>query len=169
MSYAPHGSDTRSYKLIGDVHLILLDAAGRVLLGRRQNTGLLDNAYHVPAGHLEAGESVVQAVIREAGEELGIIIDPEHVEFVHIMHGAWAGGRASFFFRVRQWKGIPVNREPDKCSELHWYPLDALPDATSSYCRGALEHIAAGSPFSVGGWDNQSDIPRQPVQISASA
>jgi 8-oxo-dGTP diphosphatase len=162
MSSVAHGSDTRSYKLIGDVHLLLLDADGRALFGRRHNTGLADGTYHLPAGHLEAGESVVEAVIREASEELGITIDPRHLEFAHIMHSPVTGGRASFFFCARQWTGSPANCEPDKCSELRWFPLDALPDDMISYCRVALEHIAAGNPFSVCGWERQQDTRQEP-------
>jgi 8-oxo-dGTP diphosphatase len=108
----------------------------------------LDGTYHLPAGHLEAGESVVEAVIREAREELGVTIDPEHVEFAHVMHSPVTGGRASFFFCVRQWKGIPVNREPRKCSELRWFQLDELPEAVNSLCRAVLRDIAIGSHFS---------------------
>jgi 8-oxo-dGTP diphosphatase len=156
MSTAAHGSDTRSYKLTGDVHLLLLDHAGRALFGLRQNTGLMDGTYHLPAGHLEAGESAVQAVIREASEELGVIIDPKDVEFAHVMHSPVTGGRASFFFCVRRWRGIPVNREPRKCRELRWFPLDELPEVMISYCRAALKNIAAGNPFSVCGWESAS-------------
>jgi 8-oxo-dGTP diphosphatase len=161
------GSDTRSYKLIGDVHLLLLDSADRTLFGLRRNTGLMDGTYHLPAGHLEAGESVVEAVIREAKEELGVTIDPEHVEFAHVMHSPLTGGRASFFFCVRQWKGIPANREPHKCSELRWFRLDELPDAMISYCRVALKHIATGNPFSVCGWEAQPD-PRYETDCQAA-
>src|ERR1017187_7851758 len=76
-------SDTRRYMLTGDVHLLLLNPEGLVLFGRRQNTGFEDGAWHVPAGHLEASESVVQALIREAKEEVGVTIAPEDVEFAH--------------------------------------------------------------------------------------
>lgn len=146
------GSDTRRHKLVGDVHLLLLDSDGLVLFGRRQNTGFEDGAWHVPAGHLETGESVVQALIREAKEEVGVTIAPEDVEFAHIMHSSSSGGRAAFFFTVRQWDGTPENREPEKCSELVWFPLDALPDHMIGYCRVALDHVAAGEYFSVYGW-----------------
>ncbi len=146
-----HGSDTHRHKLTGDVHLLLLDGY-KVLFGRRQNTGFEDGAYHLPSGHLEAGESVVQALIREAKEEVGISIDPENVEFSHVMHNASSGGRVAFFFTVRQWEGTPENREPDKCSELAWFSLSALPDHLIPYCRTALTHITANQPFSVYGW-----------------
>lgn len=147
-----HGLDTRRHQLTGDVHLLLCKPDGQVLFGCRQNTGFEDGAYHLPAGHLEAGESVVSALIREAKEEVGVTIAPEAVEFAHIMHSASSGGRAAFFFTVRQWEGTPENREPEKCSELSWFALDTLPDHLIDYCRVALQHIAAGKPFSVYGW-----------------
>ncbi|KDA44526.1 NUDIX domain-containing protein [Frankia sp. BMG5.23] len=139
------------HQLTADVHLLLLHD-GQVLFGRRQNTGYEDGAYHLPSGHLEAGESVVAALIREAKEEIGVSIEPEAVEFAHVMHNSSSGGRAAFFFTVRTWDGEPDNREPDKCSELAWFPLDGLPDHLIAYCRTALEHIAAGQPFSTYGW-----------------
>jgi 8-oxo-dGTP pyrophosphatase MutT (NUDIX family) len=151
-SSSAHGSDARRHKLTGDVHLLLLNPDGRVLFGRRQNTAFEDGAWHVPAGHLEAGESVVQALIREAKEEVGVAIAAEDVEFAHIMHSSSSGGRAAFFFAVRQWDGTPENREPKKCGELAWFSLDALPDRMIGYCREALDYIAAGEHFSVYGW-----------------
>jgi 8-oxo-dGTP diphosphatase len=140
------------HAVTGDVHLLLLDADDQLLFGRRHNTGFEDGAYHLPSGHLEAGESVIQAVIREAKEETGIIIAPEHVEFAHVMHNSSGAGRVAFFFVVRTWEGTPENRESDKCSELRWFPPARLPDRLIGYCRQALGHIAAGQPFSVYGW-----------------
>lgn len=139
------------HQLTTDVHLVLLQGK-EVLFGRRENTGYEDGAYHLPSGHLEAGESVVAALIREAKEEIGITIQPAAVEFAHVMHNSSSGGRAAFFFTVRDWEGEPENREPEKCGELAWYPLDALPAHMIAYCRTALEHIGAGQPFSIYGW-----------------
>ncbi len=148
----PHGSGTRRFMLTGDVHLLLLDGDGRLLFGLRQGTGYADGAYHLPSGHLEEGESVVAALIREAKEEIGVGIAAEDVEFSHIMHNSSSGGRVAFFFTVRRWEGIPENREPGKCGELRWFPLPALPGQLIGYCRAALGHIAAGQSFSVYGW-----------------
>ncbi|MFI9531608.1 NUDIX domain-containing protein [Nocardia fusca] len=47
-----------------------------------------DGAYHLPSGHLEAGESVVAALVREAKEEIGVTIDPAGVGFAHVMHNS---------------------------------------------------------------------------------
>ena len=43
----------------------------------------------------------------------------------------------------------PVNREPEKCSELGWFPLDALPDDMVAYCRAGLEAYRAGHRFAL--------------------
>jgi 8-oxo-dGTP diphosphatase len=147
-----HGADTWRHNLIGDVHLVLLNDNGEVLFGKRQNTGFEDGAWHVPSGHLEAGESVVRALVREAKEEIGVVIAEEDIEFAHVMHNSSSGGRVAFFFTVNTWSGIPENREPDKCSELGWFPLDALPEDMIDYCRVALAHIATGRAFSIYGW-----------------
>jgi 8-oxo-dGTP pyrophosphatase MutT (NUDIX family) len=88
------------HKVTGDVHL-LLRRGNEVLLGQRQNTGFEDGAWHLPSGHLEADESVVDALIREAEEEIGVTIAPDDVHFCHIMHNSSSGGRMAFFFEVQ--------------------------------------------------------------------
>lgn len=140
------------HKVIGDVHLLLADGAGRVLFGRRTNTGYEDGAYHLPSGHLEAGESVDAAVVREAKEEIGVTINSEDVAFAHVMHNSSSGGRMAFFFSVEVWKGEPSNSEPDKCDDLSWFSFDSLPERMVPYCREALRHIAERRQFSLYGW-----------------
>jgi 8-oxo-dGTP pyrophosphatase MutT (NUDIX family) len=140
------------HKVIGDVHLLLTDGQRRVLFGRRANTGYEDGAYHLPSGHLEAGESVVAALVREAKEEIGVTINPESVDFAHVMHNSSSGGRVAFFFQVEQWEGEPSNMEPGKCDDLAWFALDSLPGRMIPYCREAMGHIAGKRPFSTFGW-----------------
>ncbi|WP_188827902.1 NUDIX hydrolase [Nocardia camponoti] len=144
--------DAKYRSLVG-VHLVLIDERGRVLLGRRVNTGFGDGLFHVPAGHLEAGESVIDGLIREANEEIGIEIPCEAFEFVHVMHSGAKDGRVQMFFRTRHWNGHVTNREPDKCSELRWFDPQNLPTDIVDYCRQALAAITAGEAFSLYGWD----------------
>ncbi|MEU0870593.1 MULTISPECIES: NUDIX hydrolase [Nocardia] len=139
------------HKVTGDVHLVLR-RGDEVLFGRRQNTGYEDGAWHLPSGHLEADESVVDALLREADEEIGVRIAPEDVRFGHIMHNSSSGGRMAFFFTVDTWQGEPTNLEPNKCVALEWFPIHALPDHMIAYCRTAMHHLAADEPFSVYGW-----------------
>lgn len=51
------------FKLPVAVHLFLL-RNNRVLLRRRFNTGYEDGSYSVPAGHLDGGETIIQAAMR---------------------------------------------------------------------------------------------------------
>lgn len=140
----------RRHAEIVDVHLLLLRGE-EVLLARRDGTGYADGLLNVPSGHLEDGEDVRSAMIREAREEIGVELAPEDVEAVLVMqHRAPDGGaRIGWFFAARHLPGSaePVNREPDKCSELGWHRLDALPDDMVAYCRAGVDAYRAGRRF----------------------
>ena len=66
---------TERYRLIPEVYLIL-ERDSEVLLLRRFQTGYEDGKYGLVAGHLEAGESAVAGIVREAREEAGIGVGP---------------------------------------------------------------------------------------------
>ena len=75
-----------------------------------------------PSGHMEADESVVAGVIREAHEEVGVRLDPADLAFEHVVHHRNPLGQAriGFFFTASRWLGEPANLEPHKCAGLHW-------------------------------------------------
>lgn len=140
------------YRSIVDVHLFLV-RDGCVLLTRRANTGFADGLLHLVSGHLEGGEDVVAAVAREAHEEVGVQVRREDLECVHVMHHRHGDdARIGLFFRATRWEGEPVNREPEKCSEVAWWPLDDLPDDVIAYPAEAMRRIALGERFSLHGW-----------------
>jgi 8-oxo-dGTP diphosphatase len=131
------------------VHLLLLRGQ-EVLLLRRCNTGYEDGNYSVIAGHLEGNETATRAMAREASEEAGIRVAPADLRFVHVMHrkeAAAADERIDLFFVATRWEGEPHIREPDKCSELRWVALDALPPNVVPYVRAALEHYRQQRPY----------------------
>ena len=45
---------------------IILIKDGKILLGRRFNTGWQDGNYGLPSGHLEPEESMMEALLRES-------------------------------------------------------------------------------------------------------
>lgn len=104
-----------------------------VLLQLRQGTGYRDGYWAAAAaGHVEAGESAVQAACREAGEELGIRVDPADLIPLASMHRTGGNGdpideRVDFFFACQRWDGEPRLVELHKAAALSWFALDALP------------------------------------------
>jgi 8-oxo-dGTP pyrophosphatase MutT (NUDIX family) len=74
------------YGSIVDLYVLLQRPDGKILLLERSGTGYADGQLCPPSGHLEAGESVVQGVVREAREETGVLIEPGDLIFRHVIH-----------------------------------------------------------------------------------
>lgn len=112
---------------------VILRRGDEVLLQVRHNTGYMDGFYSAAAaGHVEAGESVIDAACREALEELDVKINPDDLVPICAMHRTRGTGdpideRADFFYECWQWSGVPRLVEPHKAADLGWFPLDALP------------------------------------------
>jgi 8-oxo-dGTP diphosphatase len=134
------------------VHLFLF-AEGKVLLSQRRNTGYEDGKYGVPSGHLEGGEQVVAAAIREAEEELGIHIAPEDLTVAGVMHRKSDDERIDFFLTAHRWSGEINNREPDKCGDLAWFSPEHLPEMIIPYVAQALRNSVNGPWFDSFGWN----------------
>ncbi len=134
------------FTIVPAVYLVLI-RRGRILLSRRFNTGFEDGKYALIAGHVEAGETPEQALVRESREEAGIAIDG--LELVHTMYRrGQQSTRIDLFFRARRWRGTPRVREPEKCDDLSWFPIDRLPKKTSPFTRQAIAGIRARGPYS---------------------
>jgi 8-oxo-dGTP diphosphatase len=55
--------------------------------------------------------------------------------------------------KAKKWEGEPTNLEPNKCDELSWFPINALPQNTIVPVRAALKEIDKGSFYSNWGWN----------------
>ncbi|MEU5956478.1 methyltransferase domain-containing protein [Streptomyces sp. NPDC047525] len=153
-----HVAGPRRHKEVVDVHLILRRGE-EVLLARRANTGYGDGLFNTPSGHVEPGEDVRMAVIREAKEEIGLDLTPEDVSAELVIQHRGPGGnpRIGWFFEATYGAGgEPFNAEPDKCDDLSWHRADALPDDMVAYCRAGLEAWRVGERF-VLHWQEEGD------------
>lgn len=119
---------------------------------RRFNTGYEDGKYSVVAGHLDGDETVSEAAIREIKEEVGVRVQPENLAVVGVMHRKSDDERVDFFLATNDWSGEPSNHEPDKCDDLDWYPLAALPANTIPYVHKAVQNYQLGIWFDEFGW-----------------
>ena len=121
------------------VHLFFRNR-GSLLMIRRQRTGYCDGQYSVPAGHVNQSESILEAAIREAREEVGLTVLPGSIRIVGTMYRRSTEARIDFFLEVVEWSGEPGNGEPHKCSDVAWFPNSSLPENTIPYVRRALQH-----------------------------
>jgi 8-oxo-dGTP pyrophosphatase MutT (NUDIX family) len=127
-------------------HTFLL-RSDSVLLLRRANTGFEDGNYGPVGGHLDGGETVKQAAIRECGEEIGVEIDQAALEVIGVTHyNSPTGEGIDFFLSASRWSGEPYPLA--ECDEVRWCPLDALPENTIPFVRRAIErHLLSGVWF----------------------
>ncbi|MBI1905482.1 MAG: NUDIX domain-containing protein [Rhodocyclales bacterium] len=118
---------------------VLVACGEQLLLLRRAGTGFFDGLYSLPGGHVEPGESLRQAAVRELAEETGLHADVAALDYLGVVHRRSDTNRIDFFFQARQWSGKPRMREPDRCDDLAWFGACALPENTVPYVREALD------------------------------
>ena len=115
-----------------------------ILLQRRINTGYMDGKYDMAcSGHLELGESISMAVIREAKEEIGIDIEEKDVQLVSVVH-PYQEEYINLFFSAKTYKGTPQIMEKEKCDDLRWFKIDDLPDNTIEKIKQVIKCIESG-------------------------
>lgn len=139
-----------------DVLLLLTDGP-RVLLALRAGTGYADGQWNLPSGKLEYGESVVDGVIREAREEIGMSFRPDELRLVTTVHHRNGAGNArlGLVFAVaydRARHPEPTNAEPHKCAGIGWFPADALPANTYPYTAASVRAFRNHQPLTLSGW-----------------
>ncbi|NYE68924.1 NUDIX domain-containing protein [Microlunatus parietis] len=96
---------------------------GLILLAHRHpDRRWYPDCWDLVGGHIEAGETAAQAVIRECREELGIRIrDPRPVPM------AFSDPTIELHaYLVDRWDGTPVNAAPDEHDQLGWFAPDEL-------------------------------------------
>lgn len=125
-----------------------------VCLLRRNGTGWLDGLFSLPAGGLDADETIAGAACREVLEEVGVQVVPASMRYAHALHSLTEGmDWVGHFFTATEWAGVPHLCEPDKHSDLTWCSIRDLPAELIPYVRQALICIEKGIPYSEFGWD----------------
>ena len=111
------------------VGAFILNDEGELFLMKRGPESKNEVGYWtVPGGTVEFGEALRDAVVREVREEIGVDIEldgqlpaVDHILPKEKQH--WV----TTIFPARIIFGTPEILEPSKCSDIGWYPLEALP------------------------------------------
>lgn len=118
----------------------------------------MDGRYSVPGGVKESSETLLEAVVRETYEEVGINVDSNDVDLVHVMHNYTTGEEwIGSFFTTDKWQGTPRINEPHKHTHLRWVPITGLPKNMSPYIRQAIGNYRNGLLYSEFGWSINPD------------
>ena len=139
------------FKMPVAVHLLLIND-DKILVIKRINTGYCDNMYSLPAGHVEKGENVREAMIRETKEEINIDVS-KNLKVVQVMNRKGTDQeRIDYFFLAKKWSGDINNNEKNKCALIKWVPIDKLPQNTIPYVKYAIKMFCQKEKFTMCDW-----------------
>lgn len=141
------------YKLPAYVGIIL-KKNNQVLLIQRHNTDWMSGYWNFPGGLLEENETLAMAAAQEIYEEVGVIIIPSDFIFSHILHVRNKNNQdiIGFYFITEKWTNTPINKEPDKHSNVGWFNLNNLPDYITEHALLAIDSIKNHAQYFENGW-----------------
>jgi 8-oxo-dGTP diphosphatase len=111
------------------VACVLESAEGTVLLARRPEGRPLAGLWEFPGGKVEPEEKVEDSLIRELGEELGVVIDSDDLAPLTFVSHAYGDFNLLMpLYLCRKWTGEVMAREGQELNwvrpnELHRYPM----------------------------------------------
>ena len=142
------------------IYLIIKNNEGKILLQRRQGTKLWPGFLALPAGHVDEGENVYDAAIREAKEELSITITEEDIvdSFVVNRRNKSLPPYFDVYFEISKYDGKIKINEPEKCSELKWCDISNLPYDMIDFEAEALNNWQKKILFSTVDADNEKTL-----------
>ena len=132
---------------------LILRKKNKVLLQKRCYNEYCSLSYACPGGSIDGNESIIQAAIREGKEELDINIQAKDLHVAHVIHFKSSQGEfINFFIEAIQWSGEPKIMEPEKCSSIEWFSINALPKDITNINKQALTLANKQIFFSTLGW-----------------
>ena len=124
---------------------VIIKKEGKILLGKRLvKAGY--GSWGLPGGHLEYGESLVDAAKRELLEETGLTV--KNLEFINITNDPREDQHyIHIIFLVHGAESEPKVMEPDKCEKWEWFSLSELPEPIFFGHKKLLEAVLKNQSF----------------------
>lgn len=144
------------YKTKGAVFLIA-EYQGKILCQKRQNTGYMDGYIDLGvSGHVEEGEPLTQAMLREAKEEANLCLDSKKLKLVTTIHIQHNGEVYYYFYFAIHLVATDIEclkiNEPQKNSGFVWVDKNHLPEKFLFYNQVALFNMQEAISLSEIGW-----------------
>lgn len=135
--------------LHGAAHLWIFNSRGEILLqkrapGKDSHPGLWDVSV---AGHIDAGEEPETAAVREALEEIGLIIEKWDLELHRKRTSLLVSGEGSFVDREIVWVYLLRREEPAE----RFHPRPGEVSSIRWFDQGELRGMLAGDAVAEGG------------------
>lgn len=114
----------------------------KILLGLRKNC-YGAGTWALPGGHLEFNERLVDALCREAKEEMGIKISPSDLKLISIVDDLQPENNLHYVhvsFEMHNSHLQPQLMEPDRCEEWRFFHVDELPQKFFPPHQGIIEN-----------------------------
>ena len=128
------------------VRILAFNSSNQICLVRHTYT----LGWHLPGGGVEAGETCLQAALKEAHEEAGLIISPEDIRLVSI-HANFENfpGDHVLLYVTNTWRLTSTNNAHE-IAEYGFFALDKLPDGTTAGTRRRVhEWVQATAGFTM--------------------
>jgi 8-oxo-dGTP diphosphatase len=148
-------TDRSGKYLVSSAAHLLLFRGSDLLVIRRANPEYLNGFWSLPAGHVEPGETAVDACVRETKEEIGLELTPGQLEFILVQQKGDCDGEAriDFFFEshLPSYRQLRLAVDPAEVAELRWMTIDRLPEPFAPYVVTALQARARSQRLSFWG------------------
>lgn len=106
----------------------LVDSEGRVLVQRRPEGKAMAGLWEFPGGKIETGETPEFALVRELHEELGIVVEEQHLQRACFASEPLDQSHLLMLVYIcRKWQGAVVASEAAAAQWLHPGSLRNLP------------------------------------------
>lgn len=138
---------------------------GKIAMVLRKNTNWMNGFWGLPSGKVENRESFIEGAIREAKEEVGATLQPEHLRHLITAHryskkrdGSGEMHWVDVYFETEIWEGELYNAEPDMHADMQWFPIDSLPENTIPPHLATLQAAFKGETYFEWGFNDGNEL-----------